>query len=201
VAHVLFPLGDYCKPQVRELARRFDLRVSEKQESQDLCFIADGDYRSFLRRNTPPGAAAFIPGAIVDTRGTVIGKHAGLAFYTIGQRKGLGLAIGEPLYVVSLQRARNQVVVGRAAELGKRELVAHSVNWIAGEPPHGEIRVRAKIRYRASEAAASVHPHPSLLETGEGARVIFDEPLRDITPGQAVVFYDGDVCLGGGLVQ
>lgn len=192
LAQVMFPLGEFTKAQVRELARRFDLRVSEKAESQDLCFIADGDYRNFLRRNVPN---AFVPGEIVDTRGKVIGAHGGLANYTIGQRKGLP-AVGEPLFVIELNRLRNQVVVGRADELGRRELVAQSVNWIDGEPPRGETRVTAKIRYRAIEAAASVTP----LEDAR-AQVIFDEPLRDITPGQAVVFYRGEVCLGGGLID
>jgi tRNA-specific 2-thiouridylase len=193
LSSVMFPLGDLTKPQVRELARRFDLRVSEKDESQDLCFIADGDYRNFLRRHNPE---ALIPGDIVDTRGNVIGKHAGVASYTIGQRKGLGLAVGDPLYVIVLDRVRNQLVVGRADELGKRELAAQWVNWIAGEPPPSEFRATAKIRYRASEAPARVIP----LEASR-ARVIFDEPLRDITPGQAVVFYDGEVCLGGGIIE
>ncbi len=192
LSHVMFPLGEFTKIQVREMARRFDLRVSEKPESQDLCFIADGDYRHFLRRHVP---GAFVPGEIVDTRGKVLGRHTGLANYTIGQRKGLP-AIGEPLYVLELNRARNQVIVGRANELGKRELIAQSVNWIAGEPPPGESRVTAKIRYRATEAWATV---AALDETR--ARVLFDEPLRDITPGQAVVFYEGERCLGGGLIQ
>ncbi len=191
LSRVMFPLGELTKPQVRELARRFDLRVSEKAESQDLCFIADGDYRNFLRRNVPD---ALVPGEIVDLRGKVIGRHDGLANYTIGQRKGL-VAAGKPLYVVALNRARNQVVAGRADELGKRELSASSVNWIAGAPPPNEFRVTAKIRYRAVEAAATVYPE------GTRARVVFDEPLRDITPGQAVVFYDGEVCLGGGLID
>lgn len=192
LSRVMFPLGGFTKAQVREMARRFDLRVSDKPESQDLCFIADGDYRNFLRRNVPN---AFIPGDIVDMRGNVLGRHSGLANYTIGQRKGLP-AVGEPLYVIELNRVRNQVIVGRANELGRRELIAQSVNWIAGEPPLNETRVTAKIRYRAIEAWATVS---ALDETH--ARVIFDEPLRDITPGQAVVFYDGERCLGGGLIQ
>lgn len=192
LAHVMFPLGEFTKAQVRDLARRFDLRVSDKAESQDLCFIADGDYRDFLRRNVPN---AFVPGEIVDARGKVIGAHGGLANYTIGQRKGLP-AVGEPLFVIGLNRARNQVVVGRADELGRRELVAASFNWIAGEPPQSEIRATAKIRYRASESSARVN----VIDQSR-VRVTFDEPLRDITPGQAVVLYDGEVCLGGGLIS
>lgn len=192
LAHTLFPLGEFTKEQTREMAHRFNLRVAEKRESQDLCFIADGEYRNFLRRNIP---SALIPGDIVDTRGNVLARHDGLALYTIGQRKGLNTAVGEPLYVIALDAQRNRVVVGRAEELGKRELVAREVNWIAGEPPQGEMRVTAQIRYRAVESSAVLFPFPG------GARVVFDEPLRDITPGQAVVFYAGAVCLGGGIID
>ncbi len=193
LAHALFPLGECSKSETRDMARRFGLRVAEKHESQDLCFVSDGDYRRFLERNTPNVLRA---GEIVDTRGNVLGRHKGLAMYTVGQRKGLGIATGQPMYVVGLDAARNRVIVGGAAELGKRELVAGGMNWIAGEPPQGEIRATAKIRYRAAEAAACVTP----LDGGR-ARVIFDQPLRDITPGQAVVLYDGEVCLGGGIIE
>ncbi len=207
LSHALFPLGEFTKEQTRDLARRFGLRVAEKHESQDLCFIADGEYRNFLRRNTPKGASSLTPGDIVDTRGNVIGKHAGLGFYTIGQRKGLGVAVGEPLFVLALDTARNAIVVGRADELGQRELVAGEVNWIAGSAPRGEIRVAAKIRYRAAEVPATVSLLSPRSTTAEGwkggprARVVFDDPLRDITPGQAVVFYDGAICLGGGVIE
>lgn len=193
LARALFPLGECAKSETREMARRFGLRVAEKHESQDLCFISDGNYRSFLQRNTPSVLCA---GEIVDTRGNVLGRHEGLAMYTIGQRKGLGIATGQPMYVVGLDVVRNRVVVGSASEMGERELIAGGMNWIAGEPPQGEIRVTAKIRYRATEAAANVTP----LDGGR-ARVVFDQPLRDITPGQAVVLYDGDVCLGGGIIE
>jgi tRNA-specific 2-thiouridylase len=193
LARALFPLGEHAKSETREMARRFGLRVAEKHESQDLCFISDGDYRSFLKRNTPSVLRA---GEVVDTRGNVLGQHEGLAMYTIGQRKGLGIATGQPMYVVGLDAVQNRVVVGKAAELGKRELVAGGMNWIAGEPPRGEIRVMAKIRYRATETAATAIP----LD-GARARVVLHQPLRDITPGQAVVLYDGDVCLGGGIIE
>ncbi|MBI4785766.1 MAG: tRNA 2-thiouridine(34) synthase MnmA [Chloroflexi bacterium] len=200
LARAMFPLGEFTKEETRAMARRFGLRVAEKRESQDLCFIADGNYRNFLQRNIP---SALVRGNIVDTRGNVLGHHDGLANYTIGQRKGLGFAVGEPLYVLALDAARNTVVVGRAAELGKRELIAGGVNWIAGELPSEPMRVTVKIRYRAAEAHATIYPHPGPppLATGEGARVVFDEPLRDITPGQAAVFYDGEVCLGSGIIQ
>jgi tRNA-specific 2-thiouridylase len=201
LAHAMFPLGDFTKKETREMARRFGLRVAEKHESQDLCFIADGEYRNFLRRNIP---SALTPGDIVDLRGKVIGHHEGLPFYTIGQRKGLGIATGEPLFVLALDSARNALVVGHAEEMGQRELAVQGVNWIAGRPPGEEFRVTAKIRYRANETAATVYLNPSPLSaaagTTTGARVVFDQPLRDITPGQAVVFYDGAVCLGGGII-
>jgi tRNA-uridine 2-sulfurtransferase len=202
LARVMFPIGEFTKDQTREIARKAGLRVAEKGESQDLCFVADGDYRNFLQRNVP---AALIPGDIVDTHGKVLARHAGLANYTIGQRKGLGIAVGEPLFVIVLDAERNRVIVGHAEELGKRELIAGAVNWIAGPPPRGETRVTAKIRYRASEVSATIYPNPSPTPTlsGEGAvvRVQFDSLLRDITPGQAVVFYDGEVCLGGGTIK
>ncbi len=193
LARALFPLGEFTKSETREMARRFGLRVAEKHESQDLCFISDGNYRSFLQRNVPGVLHA---GDIVDTRGNVLGRHEGLAMFTIGQRKGLGIATGQPMYVVGLDVVQNRVVVGSAAELGKCEFSAGSMNWIAGEPPQGEIRVTAKIRYRAMEAAACV----TALD-GARARVVLHQPLRDITPGQAVVLYDGDVCLGGGIIE
>jgi tRNA-specific 2-thiouridylase len=202
LAHTLFPLGEFAKDQTREMARRFGLPVAAKSDSQDLCFVADGDYRDFLRRHVP---AARVPGDIVDTRGNVLAQHAGLVDFTIGQRKGLGVAVGEPLFVVALDAARNRVVVGRADELGKRELIAGAVNWIAGEPPRNAMSVIAKIRYRASDVPAMIYPYPNSSPTAprEGAmvRVQFQTSLRDITPGQAVVFYDDQVCLGGGIIQ
>ncbi len=194
LARALFPLGDLTKPETRALARRFGLPVSEKGESQDLCFAADRDYRNFLRRRVP---TALVPGDIVDTRGRIIGKHAGLAFYTIGQRKGLGLAVGEPLFVLALDAARNRVVVGRAVELGGRELIANAVNWIAGSAPAMPLRVTAKIRYKSAEVGATITGD----EVEGSVRVQFDQTLRDITPGQFVVFYDGEVCLGGGVIN
>lgn len=195
LSHTMFPLGEMTKEQTRANARRFALRVSDKDESQDLCFIADGNYRNFLKRNIPEALA---PGPIVDASGRQLGMHEGLPFYTIGQRKGLGIAAAAPLYVTALDPARNAVVVGSRQELGRRELIARDVNWISGRAPAEPIRVTAKIRYRAEEAAATVTPLDGV--EGSQARAHFDEPLRDITPGQAVVFYRGEVCLGGGTI-
>ena len=191
--HTLFPIGEYPKPQVRELARQFDLPVADRADSQDLCFLANHDYRGFLARHAPQSVQ---PGKIVTTTGDVIGEHQGLAFYTIGQRKGLGIAAPDPLYVIKKDLQANILVVGPEADLGQRELNAAEMNWIAGDPPAAPVRVQAKIRYKATEAWAEVTPLP------EGqVRVCFDQPLRDITPGQRVVFYQGEECLGGGTIQ
>ncbi|MBI3536723.1 MAG: tRNA 2-thiouridine(34) synthase MnmA [Chloroflexi bacterium] len=193
LARVMFPLGEFTKAATRELARKFGLRVSEKSESQDLCFIADGDYRNFLRRNIPDSLNA---GNIVDARGKVLGRHEGLPFYTIGQREGLRIAARQPLYVLALDSARNAVVVGAKEDLGKRELIARNVNWIQGAPPRAGARVTAMIRYRASTEECAVY---SLAENR--ARAVFDSPVRAIAPGQAVVFYAGEECLGGGIIE
>lgn len=189
----LFPIGEYPKPQVREMARRFGLPVADRADSQDLCFLANRDYRGFLSRHAPEVVR---PGKIVTSAGEVIGDHQGLAFYTIGQRKGLGIASPEPLYVLRKNMQENTLVVGIEAELGQSELMAADINWISGEAPDAALRVQVKIRYKATEAWAWVTPE------GDGqARVVFDQPLRDITAGQRVVFYQGDECLGGGTIQ
>jgi tRNA-specific 2-thiouridylase len=193
LAHALFPLGELTKPQVRELARQRGLRVAEKAESQELCFLADGNYRSFLARHRPE---ALVPGPIVDQAGHVLSQHQGLPLYTIGQRKGLGIATGQPLYVLQLDPTRNALVVGGTEGLARRELTGRNVHWIAGEPPAGPLRVGARIRYKAVEAPAEVTPLP-----GRRARVVFDRPQRAVTPGQAIVFYDGQVCLGSGMIE
>ena len=188
-----FPIGEYAKPDVRQLARKFDLPVASRADSQDLCFLANRDYRGFLARNAP--GAAGQPGPIVTTAGSVIGEHQGLPFYTIGQRKGLGIAAPDPLYVLRKDLATNTLIVGREDELGQRSLTAEGVNWVTGSAPDGPLRVTAKIRYKATEADATVTP----VENGQ-VRVEFDHPMRDITAGQRVVFYQGEECLGGGAI-
>ena len=193
LSHAIFPLGEYTKPQVRQLARDFKLPVAERAESQDLCFLGSEDYRTFLARHAP---RTLEPGPILDRQGRQVGSHQGLAFYTIGQRKGLGIAAPQPLYVAEKDPARNALIVGTLSELGESELTAAEVNWISGAPPAGPSRLQVKIRYRASPAWAMVTPLP-----GKRLHVRFEQPMRDITPGQAAVVYDGPVCLGGGIIQ
>jgi tRNA-specific 2-thiouridylase len=190
----MFPIGDYPKSEVRALAERFDLPTASRADSQDLCFLSGGDYRLFLQRNA---SQILKPGEIVTREGRVMGRHTGLANYTIGQRKGLGVAWPVPLYVLGKQAATNTLLVGESDEQGQRELLAVDINWAGGEPRIEPFRAEVKIRYTAREAWAKVTP----LENGRQARVRFDDPQRDITPGQAAVFFDGDLVLGGGLIQ
>ncbi|MFQ5813957.1 MAG: tRNA 2-thiouridine(34) synthase MnmA [Anaerolineae bacterium] len=191
--HLLLPLGDYTKQQVRAMARQRGLSVADRAESQDLCFLLDNDYRRFLQAQAPESIR---PGPILDTAGRTIGQHKGLPFYTIGQREGLGIAAPEALYVMLIDVARNALVVGTKAELGRRELVATEVNYVSGQVPQGPLEITAKIRYKAIEAEALLTP----LENGR-VRVTFAQPQRDITPGQGVVFYQGEVVLGGGIIS
>ena len=190
---VLFPVGGCTKDQVREMACQRGLPVAAKDESMELCFVSDDDYRRFLQEHAPE---AIRPGPILDTTEREIGQHGGLPFYTVGQRRGLGIAAPEALYVIRLDMARNALIVGPARELGQRALVAGEVSYVSGEPPAGPVRVRAKIRYKATLASATWTPLPDCQ-----ARVEFDAPLRDITPGQAVVAYEGQTVLGGGIIE
>lgn len=190
--HALFPVGEHTKPEIRQIARDFGLPVAERAESQDLCFLADNDYRRFLRDHA---SGAIRPGPIVRRDGQVVGQHTGLPDYTVGQRKGIGVAGPEALYVIGTRPESNALVVGTAAELGGDRLLAGRVNWMSGETPASSFRTEVKIRYKAAPAWASISPLP-----GSRAEVVFDHPLRDITPGQAAVFYDGEVCLGGGTI-
>ncbi len=192
LAHAMWPLGEMTKPQVRELAANYNLPTAQKVESQDLCFLADGDYREFLMKHTPIGTIR--PGEIRSTSGQVLGEHHGLPFYTIGQRKGIGIAAAEPLYVIALDSKENAVIVGTANELGRRECVARSMHYVSGEIPINSFRATAKIRYKAREAAVTVYPDQT------SARIEFDEPQRDITPGQGLVLFDGEVVIGQGLI-
>jgi tRNA-uridine 2-sulfurtransferase len=194
LAHALWPLGELTKPQVRELAQKFNLSVAEKVESQDLCFLANGDYRDFLTRHAPEGSIR--PGEIRDTSGKVLGKHQGLPFYTIGQRKGIGLAASEPWYVIALKAEDNAVIVGTKDELGRRECTARDMHYVSGVTPIEPFRASAKIRYKAREAAVTVQPQP-----GERAQIEFDELQRDITPGQGLVLFDSERVIGQGFIE
>ena len=189
----LFPLGDYTKIQVRQMARNFGLPVAERAESQDLCFLGAEDYRAFLLRQSGSNTK---PGIILHMDGHELGEHQGLALYTIGQRKGLGISSARPLYVVEKDIARNILIVGEEEFLGSDGLTASPVNWIAGYPPANPIRLAVKIRYKATRAWARVTPQGK-----DVAMVQFEQKVRDITPGQAAVFYDDQVCLGGGIIQ
>lgn len=191
---VLFPIGDYPKSEVRQMAAAQGLPIASKHDSMDLCFLADDDYRRFLQDWAP---AAMQPGQIVDRTGKVLGAHNGLPNYTIGQRKGLGIGgVAEPLYVLELDSTRNALVVGTLDELGQRELLATGVNWTLDTPVADGYRGQCKIRYRSVAADCTLYPQPN----GD-VRVVFDAPLRDITPGQGAVFYNGDHCLGGGIIS
>jgi tRNA-specific 2-thiouridylase len=192
LSRILFPVGRYTKAQIREMARQQGLPVADKEESMEICFVADDDYRRFLQERAPQ---AVRPGPILDRSGREIGQHQGLPFYTVGQRRGLGIAAPEALYVIRLDVGRNALIVGPAKELGQQTLQTDEVHYVSGEPPGGPVRVRAKIRYKAPLASATWTP----LQDGR-ANVEFDSPLRDITPGQAVVAYQGDMVLGGGII-
>ena len=187
-----FPLGELSKPQVREIARSLGFETAEKPDSQDICFVRDRNKNGFLRRELAVGDE---PGPITDTHGQLLGMHHGLLGYTIGQREGLGIAAGKPLYVVAINPAANRLIVGSREDLLRSTLVAERVNWVSIEPPQAARRIQAKIRSRHEPADATLMPEP------KGAvRVTFDEPQSALTPGQAVVFYDGEYVLGGGWI-
>jgi tRNA-specific 2-thiouridylase len=184
---------------VRDVARSNSLAVAEKAESQEICFVPDGDYAGFIDRYlAAEGRADSAPpaGEIVNTRGESLGEHAGIHRYTVGQRRGLGIAHERPLYVVQIDARRNRVVVGGDEELLRREFTAAGVNWIAFNEPRAPVRAEVRVRYRHAAAPAAITPL-----TDNRVRVRFDEPQRAITPGQATVFYRGDEVLGGGWIE
>jgi tRNA-specific 2-thiouridylase len=190
--HALFPLGELTKAGVRKIAADLNLPAAVSKESQDLCFLAGQDYRDFLNRHQPQLAQ---PGEIVDKHGEKVGHHSGLVNYTIGQRKGLGIAAPEPLYVLGKDQKRNQLIVGYISDLGTSELIAENVNWLSGVAPRKPFDAEIKIRYSARKTPARV----VILPNGS-ARVDFYSPVRDITPGQAAVFYVNGEVVGGGLI-
>ena len=189
---LLLPVGEHPKAAIRQLAAEAGLPVADKPDSQEICFIPDGDYRKFVGERHKPR-----PGEIVDTDGTLLGRHPGIHFFTIGQRRALGLSdnSGVPRYVVNIEPRTNRVVVGTENELYRDRFWASGVNFVPGTQPDGPIQITAKIRYKSSASRATVVPH------GEWAEVRFDEPQRAITAGQAVVFYDGEEVMGGGIIE
>jgi tRNA-uridine 2-sulfurtransferase len=203
LSRTLFPLGGMTKPEVRELARQHNLVIAEKPDSQEICFVPGGDYKRFLEAylteqgNSPTEVAGeMVGGEMVTTDGKVIGEHAGVHNFTVGQRKGLGVATGSPLYVIQIKNDTRQVVVGKDEELYSRTLLAHRVNLISTPELREPMRVAVKIRHKHQ-------PAPAVIESAglDQVRVRFDEPQRALTPGQAAVFYDGDIVVGGGWIE
>jgi tRNA-specific 2-thiouridylase len=197
LSRTLFPLGHMNKPQVRELAREHHLALAEKPDSQEICFVPGGDYKRFIDAYLSEQGEQLpdTSGELVTTDGKVLGQHEGIHNFTVGQRKGLGVATGSPLYVININGAEGKVTVGGNDDLLSRTLIARDVNWIAVESMSDPIRVSAKIRHRHEPAPAMLENAPN----GE-VRVTFDEPQRAITPGQAVVFYQDDLVVGGGWI-
>jgi len=197
LSRTLFPLGDMTKPQVRDLARKHGLALAEKPDSQEICFVPGGDYKRFIDAYLADQGEALpdTAGELVTTNGDVIGEHHGIHNFTVGQRKGLGVATGSPLYVIQISGANKQVIVGGEENLYSRTLRARRVNLIAVDDLRGPMRVAVKIRHRHEAASA-------LMErvSDDEVLVTFDEPQRAITPGQAAVFYDGDIVVGGGWI-
>jgi tRNA-specific 2-thiouridylase len=201
LAAAVFPLGEMTKAEVREVARELGLNTAEKPESQEICFVPDGNYAKFVEDYAKyelgiEATPAMAEGKIMTTTGEVVGEHSGLHRFTIGQRRGIGIAAPEPLYVVKIDVPLSQLVVGKKEELMGKTFVANGVNWLAIAPPAEPVRASVRIRYRAQDAPATITP----LGGGE-VRVDFDEPQAAITPGQAAVFYDDDVVIGGGWIK
>jgi tRNA-specific 2-thiouridylase len=192
LARTMFPLGEKTKDETRQLAEELRLHVAGKPESQEICFVPTRDYRDYLREHEP---AALEPGPIVDSAGERLGSHQGVAFYTVGQRRGLGVVSGKPMFVSEIKSDTNTLIVGDEALLYRDEAYVEAPNWVAIERLDGPRRVTAKTRYKAEEVLATIEPDGSIV------RVRFDEPQRAITPGQTMVFYDGDVVVGGGTIQ
>lgn len=192
LGNVIFPLGEYPKTETRRIAAEFGLQTADKPESQDLCLVeANGSMQAFLDKYITPHK-----GEIVDQVGTVLGYHEGVHHYTIGQRKGLGIAHSEPLYVVALDAVQNRVIVGDRTTVLASECTVQRLNWVSIAAPKSPIRAEVQIRYRSPAVPATVIP----LE-GDRVRVVFDEPQASITPGQAAVWYDGEILLGGGIIE
>jgi tRNA-specific 2-thiouridylase len=190
LSRTLMPVGSYSKERIREMAEEARFPNAAKPDSQDICFIPFGDYKAFLQERIET-----IAGDIVDRSGVILGQHKGIEFFTVGQRRGLGLTSAEPLYVLEVDAGANQVVVGPESELYRDRLHLSRVNYVSGKPPTEAVKVDVKIRYKFEEAPATLHPRE------QGATIEFDQPQRAITPGQAAVLYQGDTVLGGGFIE
>ncbi len=194
LSKTMFPIGNLTKPEVREIARKLDLRNAAKNESYEICFVADNNYERFLKERVPDLEARVSGGEVIQ-EGEVVGSHKGFPFYTIGQRKGIG-AFGRKMYVTGIDSLRNTVSIGSSGDLDHRELVAGRVNWSGSERLSAEMRVSAKVRYKDDDTPATVFPLGD-----DRIRVVFDHPKRAITPGQSVVLYSGDDLIGGGIIE
>ena len=193
LAHTLFPLGSMRKTEVREIAEKNGFFNADKPDSQDICFVPNGKYAEFLEHYT---GKAYPEGNFLSLDGAVLGKHKGIVRYTVGQHKGLGISSEEPLYVKEINTKENTVTLCKEQELYSKEVIVRDINWIAGEAPKGEIRCKAKVRYRQKEQWATV-----MLIGETTVKIVFDEPQRAVTPGQAAVLYNGDIVLGGGTIS
>lgn len=191
--HTLLPIGDYEKEKVREIAKEIGIDVHNKPDSQEICFVKDNDYAGYVKKHSPKKIEE---GYFIDTKGNILGKHKGIIHYTIGQRKGLGIAFGKPMFVVDIDPVKNTVILGDNEDIFKKGLIAKDFNLISIDDIKEPIRVTAKHRYSAK-------PSPATLSKidDEHIKVVFDEPQRAITKGQSVVFYDNDVVIGGGIIE
>lgn len=193
LAHTLMPCGEYKKDRIREIAKELGLRVYNKKDSVEICFIPDNDHGAYIKKQVP---SKIREGNFVDKKGNILGKHKGIVYYTIGQRKGLGIALGTPMFVIDINPLRNEVVLGSEEDIFKTNLVAKDMNFIPFDALKEPMQVEAKIRYSAKPSKAVIYPY------GDGrVRVEFENKQRAITKGQSVVFYDGDILLGGGLIE
>ena len=194
IEHVLFPLADFeDKEQIREIARKNNLKVANKPDSEDICFVPDGNYKKFLENNSDLKPKT---GNIVNTKGEILGKHTGLYKYTIGQRKGLGISYKVPLFVIGFNPLKNQVIVGKESELYKKEILVKDINLLLFDKIEQPIEVDVKTRYSSKMAKAKINQ-----ESDDTIKVVFDEPQRAITPGQSAVFYIDDIVIGGGKIE
>lgn len=193
LSRTLFPIGEFEKDQVRAMARELELSVASKPDSQEICFVDDNNYGRYISENTN---TEIKEGYFVDTQGNRLGMHKGIIHYTVGQRKGLGITFGKPMFVVTINPESNTVVLGNADEVFSSSLTASDLNFISINELNDDMRVKAKIRYSAREASATISPLPD-----KKAKVVFDEPQRAITPGQSIVFYDEDTVIGGGVID